>query len=161
MPIATTDIRHSHGMPPLAFHRAQLIRCLFDGLPRQAKSKILTAKHITNIENSDTGVNVSCNDGTSYDGSIVIGADGAHSLTRRIMHRITTSNFPDLDWDPAIPFKSEYSGSFCSRNTLRNLRIATDTHPMRWYTLQPILRSFLPASAKVWEICSLGGSMQA
>jgi len=109
MPIATTDIRHSHGMPPLAFHRAQLIRCLFDGLPQQAKSKILTTKQIVNIENSDTGVSVSCNDGTSYDGSIVIGADGAHSLTRRIMHRITTSNFPDLDWDPAIPFKSEYT----------------------------------------------------
>ncbi|GAB7322854.1 hypothetical protein MBLNU13_g05413t4 [Cladosporium sp. NU13] len=102
-------MEESHGMPPLAFHRAQLIRCLFDGLPQQAKSKILTAKQIINIENSNTGVDVSCNDGTSYDGSIVIGADGAHSLTRRIMHRITTSNFPGLDWDPVRPYKSEYT----------------------------------------------------
>jgi 2-polyprenyl-6-methoxyphenol hydroxylase-like FAD-dependent oxidoreductase len=96
-------------MPPLSFHRAQLIRCLFDGLPQQAKSKIFTGKQIINIENPDTGVVVSCSDGTTYDASIVIGADGAHSLTRRIMHQITTSNSPGLDWDPAIPFKSEYT----------------------------------------------------
>ena len=96
-------------MPPLAFHRAQLIRCLFDGLPQQAKSKIFTAKQIVNIENSDNGITVSCKDNTSYDGSIVIGADGAHSLTRRIMHRIATSNFPGLDWDSVRPFKSEYT----------------------------------------------------
>jgi 2-polyprenyl-6-methoxyphenol hydroxylase-like FAD-dependent oxidoreductase len=96
-------------MPPLAFHRAQLIRCLFEGLPQQVKSKVLTAKQIVNIENFDNGVSVSCGDGTSYNGSIVIGADGVHSLTRRIMHRITTSNFPGLDWDPVRPFKSEYT----------------------------------------------------
>ena len=95
-------------MPPLAFHRSQLIRCLFDGLLQHAKSKILTAKQIINIEDFDIGVVVSCSDGTSYDGSIVIGAYGAHSFTRRTMHRIATSNFPTLDWDPVTPYKSEY-----------------------------------------------------
>lgn len=96
-------------MPPLTFHRSRLIRCLFDGLPQQAKSKILTAKHITNIEDLDAGVLVSCSDGTSFDGSILIGADGAHSVTRRIMHRMTTSNFPDLAWDHVATYRSEYT----------------------------------------------------
>ena len=82
--LATVDFRHSHGMPPLAFHRAQLIRCLFDGLPQQSKAKIFTAKQIVNIETLGNGVVVSCNDGTSYDGSIVIGADGAHSTIRKL-----------------------------------------------------------------------------
>lgn len=93
----------------MTFHRAQLIRCLFDGLPRQAKSNFLTGKQIIDMEDFDNRVTVSCSDGSSYDGSIVIGADGAHSLTRRIMHRIATSSSPGLDWDSENPFKSEYA----------------------------------------------------
>lgn len=50
-------------------------------------SKILTGKRVSRIEHSDAGVTVSCEDGTSYAGDIVAGADGIHSVVRKAMQK--------------------------------------------------------------------------
>ncbi|KAJ5629713.1 hypothetical protein N7528_003370 [Penicillium herquei] len=98
----------SYGYGPTAFHRAELIKIIYDGLPATAKKKVLTSKSVQSIETSETGVKLSCNDGTSYLGSIVIGADGVHSKTRRTMREIALKEDPLRSWDPEQPFTSTF-----------------------------------------------------
>lgn len=49
------------------------------------KSKVLTGKRVTDVEHTASGVSVSCKDGSSYAGHIVVGADGIHSTVRSFM----------------------------------------------------------------------------
>lgn len=44
-------------------------------------------KRVSRIDHSQNGVVVKCKDGTSYEGSVVIGADGCHSTVRQEMWR--------------------------------------------------------------------------
>lgn len=45
-------------------------------------------KKVADVTTTSDGVVVSCTDGTSYEGSIVIGADGAHSVVRNRMRTL-------------------------------------------------------------------------
>jgi 2-polyprenyl-6-methoxyphenol hydroxylase-like FAD-dependent oxidoreductase len=49
------------------------------------KSKVLTKKRLLKIDHTTEGVIVRCEDGTSYGGDIVAGADGVHSVVRQQM----------------------------------------------------------------------------
>ncbi|KAK7429866.1 hypothetical protein QQZ08_003485 [Neonectria magnoliae] len=100
----------SFGSSLVAFHRAHLIKAIYDGLPGSAKSRYLSGKRLADIATTSTGVEVTCTDGSSYQGSIVIGADGAHSKTRSIMRRLALQANSSLTstWDSETPFKSTY-----------------------------------------------------
>lgn len=74
----------------------------------------MTGQVITDISTDDKGVSVTCDDGTTYKGSIIIGADGAHSLTRRFMRKQALADNPTADWDPEVPYASEYRCLWCS-----------------------------------------------
>ncbi|KAL1798109.1 hypothetical protein ACET3X_002146 [Alternaria dauci] len=93
-------IRENFGMELIAFHRAELVRALLDGLPESARQKYHLSQKVVDITTSETGVTVTCENGKTYSGSMVIGADGVHSQTRKIMHRLSAeskclwSNFP-------------------------------------------------------------------
>ncbi|KAK1453504.1 FAD binding domain-containing protein [Colletotrichum melonis] len=106
----------NHGAEPVAFHRAHLIGALYDGLPEAAKSKYFTGKKLAGIVSTDTGVTVTCEDGSSYDGSIVIGADGVHSATRRQMRKLAVAEDPSREktWDAEKPFKTLYQCMWAS-----------------------------------------------
>src|SRR5436190_14313324 len=52
------------------------------------KSKILLKKKICRVDHSEDKVVVHCNDGSSYEGDILAGADGVHSKTRHEMWRL-------------------------------------------------------------------------
>lgn len=56
---------------------------MYDAVPD--KSKLLCNKKVQCIEESETGVKVTTTDGSEYNGSIVIGADGVHSVVRKHM----------------------------------------------------------------------------
>ncbi|KAF7540371.1 hypothetical protein G7Z17_g12221 [Cylindrodendrum hubeiense] len=103
-------IRDNHGTALLAFHRARIVREIYDGLPDEAKDRYFTNRKLVDISISDTGVEVTCEDGSSYTGTIVIGADGVHSKTRSIMRRLALEANPALEqtWDPEVPFPSHY-----------------------------------------------------
>ncbi|KAJ6037003.1 hypothetical protein N7540_001282 [Penicillium herquei] len=101
-------IRELYGYGPTAFHRAELIKIIYDGLTVTAKEKVLTSKGVQNIETNASGVKVTCSDGTSYLGSIVIGADGVHSKTRRVMREVALKEDPLRPWDPEKPFISTF-----------------------------------------------------
>jgi 2-polyprenyl-6-methoxyphenol hydroxylase-like FAD-dependent oxidoreductase len=70
----------------------------------------LTSKKLTNITSDDAGVRVTCADGSVYQGSIVLGADGVHSKTRTLMRRLALAADPAVStfWDPEDPFTAHY-----------------------------------------------------
>ena len=107
----------SHGYGPVAFHRAELIEILYKLLPTAARKKVLTDKKLLDINMSSNGVEVICADGSSFNGSIVIGADGVHSKTRQLMRKIALKADPMQPWDSEQPYTSTYQllfGSFPS-----------------------------------------------
>lgn len=118
----------SHGHWALAFHRSELIRLIYDAFPAEAKKNILTRKDLTNIETNEEGVTASCSDGSIYHGSIVIGADGAYSKTRRLMRDIALASDPQRDWDPENPFVASYRLLFGSFPAASEAGQGYDTH---------------------------------
>ncbi|KAH7155359.1 hypothetical protein B0J13DRAFT_618815 [Dactylonectria estremocensis] len=94
----------------MALHRADLIRLLYGELPDATKRCIHTGKRLVDILVTSIGVEAICADGTSYWGSLVIGADGAHSKTRSIMRRHALESDSGLAsiWDAESPFTSHY-----------------------------------------------------
>ncbi|KAL4811722.1 hypothetical protein BDW67DRAFT_194497 [Aspergillus spinulosporus] len=102
-------IRDNHGHGPVAFHRAELIEVMYNGLPDTAREKIFTNKKVTALTTTQNGVNVICADGSVFHGSIVIGADGVYSKTRKIMREIALRDNPHQPWeDPNHPYTATY-----------------------------------------------------
>ena len=62
---------------------------LYDALPAETQEKVLPNKKLSSIATTADGVIATCADGLSYTGSIVIGADGAHSMVRDLMSRLS------------------------------------------------------------------------
>jgi 2-polyprenyl-6-methoxyphenol hydroxylase-like FAD-dependent oxidoreductase len=108
----------SHGHAPVAFHRAELIETMYNGLPEPAREKILTNKKLTDLTTTQEGVTATCADGSVFHGSIVIGADGVYSKTRQLMRDIALRENPSQPWtDPEHPYTATYQllyGSFPS-----------------------------------------------
>ncbi|KAH7329633.1 hypothetical protein B0I35DRAFT_404824 [Stachybotrys elegans] len=101
-------IHECHGSSFRAFHRADLVKILYDGLAPSAKEKVLSGKGVVEIDQSEDSVNVVCSDGATYIGSIVIGADGVHSQTRRQMRKAVLKKNPTAKWDDEFPFIATY-----------------------------------------------------
>ena len=77
---------------------------MYNGLPPAARQNVLTDKNLVDIESDCNGVKVTCDDGSVYHGSIVIGADGAHSKTRRLKRELALKDDPNQPWDPINPY---------------------------------------------------------
>ncbi|KAI1415621.1 FAD/NAD(P)-binding domain-containing protein [Hypoxylon sp. FL1857] len=104
----------THGCAAYMFNRAHLVRAIYDGLSESEKSWVLTNKKVTGISTDDSGVSVLCADGTKYDGSVIIGADGVHSVVRRRMRELALKASPTIDIDDEKPFISEYKTAWFS-----------------------------------------------
>ncbi|KAJ8132105.1 hypothetical protein O1611_g1518 [Lasiodiplodia mahajangana] len=74
-------LEESHGYPIMPLQRCELLEVLYENLPNR-KKVIRTAARVTKIEDTEDGVQVHLADGTVETGSVVIGADGTHSMTR-------------------------------------------------------------------------------
>lgn len=101
----------SHGGVPSAFHRAELVQSLYDQLPEKLKHNVLTNKKLTDIQSDENGVKVFCEDGSVYEGDLVLGADGVNSKTRQtrqIMRKLALQANPNAEWDPELPYTSTY-----------------------------------------------------
>ncbi|OQE46716.1 hypothetical protein PENCOP_c001G01213 [Penicillium coprophilum] len=110
-------IREYHGHGPVAFHRAELLESMYNGLPEGAKEKILTDKKLTDLTTTHDGVTATCADGSVFHGSVIIGADGVYSKTRQIMRDLALKENATRSWDPVHPYTATYQllfGSFPS-----------------------------------------------
>ncbi|WYZ38499.1 hypothetical protein EsH8_III_000413 [Colletotrichum jinshuiense] len=109
-------LKENHGSEPVAFHRAHLIQALYDTLPEAAKARYFTGKKLAGITATETGVTVNCDDGSSYSGSVVLGADGVHSATRRQMRQLAIAEDPSREetWDAVNPYETHYQCMWAS-----------------------------------------------
>lgn len=107
-------IKENHGSYSFCFHRAELIQALYDGLSEQDQARVHTNKKLQNIEETDDGVVVTCVDGSTYEGSVVLGADGVHSQTRALMRELALRKSPDADVNDIVPFQHSYRTMWCS-----------------------------------------------
>lgn len=71
-------------------------------------------KKVLNISSDDQGVRVTCEDGSTYVGSMVLGADGVHSKTRKIMRKLALEANSTTTWDDEEPFPAAYKCVWCS-----------------------------------------------
>ncbi|KFA50645.1 hypothetical protein S40293_04874 [Stachybotrys chartarum IBT 40293] len=112
----TNYLKDYNGAYPHVFHRADVVRVLYEGLVPQCESKILTNKKVVGIIPDEGGVRVACEDGTEYAGHIVLGADGVYSKTRHLMHEWASNDAarPELSPIEKTPYTAEYKTLFCS-----------------------------------------------
>lgn len=83
-----SDGRHRYGVAPRLISRHDLTKALYDALGAEAQEKLFPDKKLSSITSRPDGVQVTCTDGSKYDASFVIGADGAHSMVRQCMRSL-------------------------------------------------------------------------
>ncbi|KAF7517979.1 hypothetical protein G7054_g13625 [Neopestalotiopsis clavispora] len=109
MIITSKDGRRIRSDKMLDLIEKKMVTFLHDNLPQSAKDRILLGKQVTDIEVSDDGVNVTCEDGTSHRGSIVIGADGVRSQVRLFAQALKAGCEPkELPQEIKTPFITTY-----------------------------------------------------
>ncbi|KAE8154886.1 hypothetical protein BDV25DRAFT_170996 [Aspergillus avenaceus] len=79
-----STLRPRYGYPLLFLERQQLLGVLCDKL--RDKSAVFAHKPVVSVRHTGEGVRVTTEDGSTYDGDIVVGADGVHSIVRSEMH---------------------------------------------------------------------------
>ncbi|UKZ57146.1 hypothetical protein TrVGV298_010998 [Trichoderma virens] len=132
---AFVHISENHGRSLRAVSRHDLTAVLYDSLPDESKAKMFANKRVSNISITDNDVTVICRDGTSYNGSIVVGADGAHSVVRDQMRMLTLqasqiSGPEDSQVNEEQPFLTTYRALWIRFPTQGDLRPgdANETH---------------------------------
>ncbi|KAI0011461.1 FAD binding domain-containing protein [Xylariaceae sp. FL0662B] len=107
----------NHGHPYMISHREKLIKMLYKKLESK-EGKVLPRKHVTAVATTETGVMVTCQDKSTYSGSIVLGADGAYSTIRRLMDKGVSQSNGELKEQPEVPFLASYRALYGFGDTL-------------------------------------------
>ncbi|UPK90661.1 hypothetical protein LCI18_001596 [Fusarium solani-melongenae] len=87
---------NQHGYPITFLDRQMVLQMLYENI--RDKSKVLTNKHVYKVDLMGDGVVVKTQDGSTYHGDILVGADGIHSAVRGEMWRIANKMSPG--WFP-------------------------------------------------------------
>ncbi|GKT46809.1 FAD-dependent monooxygenase andE [Colletotrichum spaethianum] len=80
------QMRGRHGYDVIFVDRQMILDVLWRNL--KSKDRILVSKKVTRVSLESSGVRVETNDGESYSGDILVGADGIHSKVRSEMWRL-------------------------------------------------------------------------
>ncbi|KAI4724917.1 FAD/NAD(P)-binding domain-containing protein [Aureobasidium sp. EXF-10728] len=86
--------------------RQDILKVLYDNI--KDKSKVLLGKNLTTVRQHESGVTVICDDGTSYMGDILAGADGVNSKARSEMWRLADEVDPELVKKDKTSLESQY-----------------------------------------------------
>ncbi|KAK7403427.1 hypothetical protein QQX98_010793 [Neonectria punicea] len=106
-----------HGYPMMLFNRGSFAKTLVEALDN-GEQHVKTNKRLSNIVSHEDGVRVEFADGTSENGSIVIGADGIWSTVRDHMKDKATPGLFDLSPNP---FEAPYAGVFAKSDRIQGL----------------------------------------
>jgi 2-polyprenyl-6-methoxyphenol hydroxylase-like FAD-dependent oxidoreductase len=74
--------------------RQNLLHVLYENL--KDPSKVLVNKDLADVKHSADGVTVTCADGSTFSGDLLVGTDGVFSKTRSKMWELAESDHPDL-----------------------------------------------------------------
>lgn len=120
---------YSHGLAPRVISRHDLMKVLYENFSNEVYQNILGNKKLSDIQSTPDGVVVSCSDGSSYHGSMVIGADGAHSAVRDIM-RTLSIEAGITEVNPERPFTTTYRALWVRfpRNASLPIGLTCETH---------------------------------
>jgi hypothetical protein len=80
------DVIRRFNYPALFIDRQHALRIMYDNL--NDKSKVKLQKQIAKVDHREDGVTVTCNDGTTVSGDVLVGCDGVHSVVRNEMWRL-------------------------------------------------------------------------
>ncbi|KAK3349693.1 FAD binding domain protein [Lasiosphaeria hispida] len=101
--------------------RQALLQILFDGL--KDKSKVLLNKNIADIKHSPGRVTAHCEDGTSYEGDILAGADGIYSKTRDMVWKFAAEQDPMAVEKDKQAITAEYQCLFGISNPVKGFDV--------------------------------------
>ncbi|KAF9281049.1 hypothetical protein BGZ74_002458 [Mortierella antarctica] len=82
--VGPSDYKGLLGYDVIVFPRPALYELLLAKIP---KHKISFKKKVLSVQETGTGVVVNCADSSSYEGDIVVGADGAYSAVRQSLYK--------------------------------------------------------------------------
>ncbi|KAG0262253.1 hypothetical protein BG011_000159 [Mortierella polycephala] len=93
---STRETEGLTGYPLLLFPRPDLYALLFSQIPAE---RISLGAKVTSVDQNDSGVTITLQDGTQDQGDILIGADGAYSAVRQGLYKQLESKglLPDSD----------------------------------------------------------------
>lgn len=102
---------------------------MYNALSSESQAKILPNKQLSSITPVAHGVVATCADGSSYAGSVIIGADGAHSAVRDLM-RTLSLNAGSTETNEETPFLTTYRCLWVRFPTESNIAAGTtcETH---------------------------------
>ena len=101
-PLGTTTLE-KFGAPYYHIHRADLTRVLAAAAAAERNITLHTNARVTGFSQSDTGVNLELESGT-HSGSVLIGADGIHSVVRTGLFGAESPTFTgNVAWRGLVP----------------------------------------------------------
>lgn len=100
-----TPFLERYGHPYVVLHRVDLHQALLDACIAHPNVELETSKQVDELEDTGDAVRVSCADGSTYEGAALIGADGLHSVVRKVIVGDDLVQTPHVAYRGAIPFE--------------------------------------------------------
>ena len=99
-------------------NRQTLLKSLYNSVSR--KERLLVGKRVSRVDCNQDRIVAQCKDGTSYEGAVIVGADGVHSMVRQEMWRHMDLKKPgvisDVERHSEYDFKMPYLKANIDRN---------------------------------------------
>jgi 3-hydroxybenzoate 6-monooxygenase len=96
------DLRRRYGSPYMVIHRSDL-HGLFLRACRDAGVELLNSRDVTGYENTGAGAKVMLADSSVHEASVVIAADGLHSVARKLLADDAPVNSAYVAYRGAVP----------------------------------------------------------
>ncbi|OGE54989.1 hypothetical protein PENARI_c005G00511 [Penicillium arizonense] len=103
-------LERRHGYPILFLEREELLEILYRNL--RGKSKIFCSHKVVDIQCDQNRTIAVTDNGATFEGDIIIGADGVHSFTRQAIWNKLETTEPQVAKREATSMMSEYSCVF-------------------------------------------------